>query len=77
MMAPSVANASLHLEHLGLEPDVVHVEYVTAHHRPVVTAQPPYRSGPRDTERSDNVHIPSDPNQFSKAMVVRALRSLL
>ena len=33
------ANALLQLEHLGLEPNVVHVEHVAAHYGPVVTLE--------------------------------------
>ena len=71
------ANALLQLEHLGLEPNVVHVEHVAAHDGPVVTPQPTRCRGTGHAERSDNFHVSGGADEVSKPVVVRALWSLL
>ena len=71
------ANALLQLEHLGLEPNVVHVDHVAAHYGPVVTPEPTRRRGTGHPECSDNVHVSSGADEVSKPVVVRALWSLL
>ncbi len=71
------SNALVQLQDFSLELNRVHLQHVAGDHRSVVSAQPTHYGGTRYAERRDDVHVSSDADQFSEAVVVRTLWSLL